>query len=835
MKRSWENDPNWTAAVEIACKISSFVNVIFTPSEFLNLSEKFAPLEFSWVIKREILAFCASKDSIHRIAPWLINSIPEEGYIWSNEVFVIGVTSPINIKVSDISKTHLISWENKVKLRNAGIATYKSSFKRLNYTAADCNERAQTKNQRILIIGASNMGNVGDDFLAEAISDALNNKNIQVFSSSPDLDPLDLAYFGGVVIGGGGLIYSSLDGGNDAQNFANYFKFGPIAASYGIPACFVGIGDQDHENGINKLPWVHEFALGAAPFFQFATTRDKPSARLMRRLGVPSVQASSDLVFSFNERAIKVNNPINCGNMRIALTGELFSYKGVKNCLEQFESCSTFLKLVGEDIDYLVMSDDDFEHANRCKSLLKYFGITLVIHDLRGYRFESVIYVFSSYSFVITTRFHGMVLSWMSETPVLAIDRLNGKKHRLVLENNLEEDIYISHKDSNSEEFIEKLKSRLNINQDIENRKEINTKLEGLSQMHYEKLNYFSKSIKFLSSSVHTKIPFTEDSFISITPSGPSVRLCWAASSANTENFGNLGDSLSAVMVAGLSGLPIEHVNFDADIGKLVGVGSIAHSIQKGKAVLWGPGVSIRSGILAENVRKTKYDVRATRGHISASHLRDFGIDVPKIYGDPVWFLPSIFYEEVEKKYELGVIPHIQDIQGFGPNAPPKSDSLRYFIEPKFEDKVTLINTWHEPTWDGIVAKLRQILSCKRILSQSFHGVVIAEAYGIPVLNYRHIPGKKTGLLRIDLNADCGTDPRIFEFYHSGIRDHFYMYSQRRTEYSEWDKIIENIDAYWNPFFYDPEPLLRSFPMPLAFNPMKEKIKNIGNIKKINF
>ena len=67
-------------------------------------------------------------------------------------------------------------------------------------------------------------------------------------------------------------------------------------------------------------------------------------------------------------------------------------------------------------------------------------------------------------------------------------------------------------------------------------------------------------------------------------------------------------------MVGALSGLPVRHVNFDAPGDKLVAVGSIAHAIRGGRAVLWGPGVSIRGGVLADNVKLTEYDVRALRG-----------------------------------------------------------------------------------------------------------------------------------------------------------------------------------------------------------------------------
>jgi len=250
---------------------------------------------------------------------------------------------------------------------------------------------------------------------------------------------------------------------------------------------------------------------------------------------------------------------------------------------------------------------------------------------------------------------------------------------------------------------------------------------------------------------------------------------------------------------------------------------------------VWGSGVSIRNGVLAQNVPQTQYDVRAIRGAISAQHFRDFGIAVPEIYGDPVWMLPSIFNEPVEQIYELGVIPHIQDVEQPHPDSPAKADSLRYIVDASAADQVVVINTWHEPTLEGLIKKLRLIRSCKRIVSQSFHGVVIAEAYGIPVLNFRQMPKAATGVLRIDLAQPCTTDPRIYEFYAGGPRSYFQMYNQRRDERSDWEQIIRCVDATWEPFRYDSTALIESFPLPLAYDPLRATAPDVPRLQSILF
>jgi pyruvyltransferase len=313
------------------------------------------------------------------------------------------------------------------------------------------------------------------------------------------------------------------------------------------------------------------------------------------------------------------------------------------------------------------------------------------------------------------------------------------------------------------------------------------------------------------------------------------IPLSWAASSADTKGFANLGDSLSAVMVAALSGRRVRHTAFDDNATKLVAVGSIGHAIKHGTAVVWGAGVSIRGGVLAESVPLTRYDVRAMRGRISAQHYRDFGIAVPDVFGDPVWLLPSILHEPVEKKYELGVIPHIRDVADHHPDAPARADSLRYVVDAADARDVVVINTWHEPTWEGLLAKVRLIRSCKRIASQSFHGVVIAETYGIPCLNFRYMPGTDNGPVRIDLRERCKTDPRVWEFYEAGSGIDFHTYSQHRDARTDWAAVMRAIDDYWAPFRFDAAPLVESFPLPLAYDPLRARVPALDNLKELRF
>ena len=189
----------------------------------------------------------------------------------------------------------------------------------------------------------------------------------------------------------------------------------------------------------------------------------------------------------------------------------------------------------------------------------------------------------------------------------------------------------------------------------------------------------------------------------------------------------------------------------------------------------------------------------------------------------------------MEKKYELGVIPHIRDVADHHPNAPARADSLRYFVDAADARDVAVINTWHEPTWEGLLAKINLIRSCKRIASQSFHGLVIAEAYGIPSLNFRYLVGADNGPVRVDLREGCKTDPRVWEFYEAGGGMDFHMYSQHRDARSDWQAVIRAIDDFWAPFRFDAAPLVEAFPLPLAYDPVHGRVPGFDNLKELRF
>lgn len=840
MKYGVPTDIFWRDAISVFDSFQSDRVLRLASSGLVEFSPDLFPLEFSWNLNECPFVFCASKDDVHRLAPWVFKSL-QLNYLWANEVFVIasvGASRDQQTQRFEFDAQHLSLWMKLVDVRHLGFATYRRHA--LTWHQTRVKKNTSDRPLQLLVVGASGMGNVGDDLLAVCLRDILERiGHVEVAFADPDIDVAYCRGFDVIIAGPGGILYADKDGVPEYNNLVNYLKFAFFCESIGAEFWLIGIGDQQ-SNPIEQMPaLVRLFWKGALARCNMATVRDHFSAALLRDGGVARVVVGQDMVFGLSEKVNAIPHPVQSGAARIALCGEWFAYGQLREISDQLCSAEGVNLTVGLDFQLLIFSEDDVSHVSRLTAQLRKVGHSVSVSDARHLSFERLCYLLKGCNLLVTTRFHAMVLAMLCKIKFLVADSRNGKKHRLLQQfPEYQSGCLVDETSGNlAKQSIDyQFLKRLTIGMvGLQADPHVTRQLVQSASVHeitlIEKIENMQENMSQSASVTKSHTP----DVVQVINGTPQVRLCWAASTPESEGYGNLGDSLSAAVVGALSGLQVTHTNFDAPGDKLVAVGSIAHSIRGGKAVLWGPGVSIRGGVLADNVPHTEYDVRAMRGEISASHLKGFGITVPEIYGDPVWLLPSIFNEPIEKKYELGVIPHILDIEGHGPDAPPKADSLRYVIPPELADQVVIINTWHVSTWEGIVEKLRMMLSCKRILSQSFHGVVIGETYKIPVMNFRHLPGRPAGVVNFSTAKDCTTDPRIYEFYKAAGVDTFPTYAQRRDKPSDWPEIIKAIDANWKPLVTDLQPLVDAFPLPLAYDPLRESCVNFDNLHQMRF
>lgn len=176
----------------------------------------------------------------------------------------------------------------------------------------------------------------------------------------------------------------------------------------------------------------------------------------------------------------------------------------------------------------------------------------------------------------------------------------------------------------------------------------------------------------------------------------------------------NFGDVISQQIVERIVGEPVRIYKKGQKIRekKLLAIGSLLYFALDGD-VLWGTGYNGK--VKNKNDFKfKKLDVRAIRGPLTRQFLKEnFNIDCPEIYGDPALLFPYFFPEFTRKenpKYDYIIIPHYSEEHLFLKN---EWDNVVYSTEP----------------WQEVLDK---ILDSRFVISSSLHGIIIAEAYGIP-------------------------------------------------------------------------------------------------------
>lgn len=176
----------------------------------------------------------------------------------------------------------------------------------------------------------------------------------------------------------------------------------------------------------------------------------------------------------------------------------------------------------------------------------------------------------------------------------------------------------------------------------------------------------------------------------------------------------NVGDTLTPHILKHFTeGIDFRLVRESAS-GKFIGVGSIMRVIQPGDTI-WGAGVMRVTDRFPQG---PQCNFLAVRGKLSKAILEKDGAEVPDTFGDPALLLPLMFKPEVTKTHKVGIIPHFVDTHLI---TQAKGDKLAEGDDWKLIDVFLDYQSF-----------ISEVLSCERIVSSSLHGIVIAEAYGIP-------------------------------------------------------------------------------------------------------
>ena len=179
------------------------------------------------------------------------------------------------------------------------------------------------------------------------------------------------------------------------------------------------------------------------------------------------------------------------------------------------------------------------------------------------------------------------------------------------------------------------------------------------------------------------------------------IDLCYYATS-------NFGDRVSPDIVRHVSKAEVPHTYTGP---KLLAVGSILHLATSGDT-LWGTGAMTPTP-WDQNVPEN-LTVAAVRGPLTRSVLMSYGIKCPKVYGDPGILLPRVFPVTRMSTFKLGILPHYIDRD--------KMEELRAYYPHAFVIDIT----------DPPHRVMECISMCDTLMSSSLHGLIAAEALGIP-------------------------------------------------------------------------------------------------------
>jgi pyruvyltransferase len=197
----------------------------------------------------------------------------------------------------------------------------------------------------------------------------------------------------------------------------------------------------------------------------------------------------------------------------------------------------------------------------------------------------------------------------------------------------------------------------------------------------------------------------TASAAVSSACSYPSVELVSWRPSTGARNFGDHLSRVVAAAVAAERGLTFE--DEVTEHRRLLAIGSILHLSATGDAI-WGTGINGK--IPLEEIKAERLAIYAVRGPKTAATLRELGFTVPEVFGDPALLVPRYFGKRftITTTRDYIFIPNLNDLQEhrFAPNL------------------VSPLMGWNRC--------IEEICRSKLVIASSLHGIILAEAFGIP-------------------------------------------------------------------------------------------------------
>lgn len=163
--------------------------------------------------------------------------------------------------------------------------------------------------------------------------------------------------------------------------------------------------------------------------------------------------------------------------------------------------------------------------------------------------------------------------------------------------------------------------------------------------------------------------------------------------------------------------------------------------------IIWGAGIDSESS----NLTIKPKEVLAVRGPLTRKKLLELNIECPEVYGDPALLIHKFYKPDITKEFKLGIIPHFSNLN---------DKCLTNLKNPHI--KILNLKQYNS-NWKNIID---DILKCEYIISESLHGIILAEQYNIPNIwiNIKDTKEKNKGIFKyLDFYESIGkTDIKNF-------------------------------------------------------------------------
>ena len=302
--------------------------------------------------------------------------------------------------------------------------------------------------------------------------------------------------------------------------------------------------------------------------------------------------------------------------------------------------------------------------------------------------------------------------------------------------------------------------------------------------------------------------------------SDEDVPLCWSGPENARRGVASaqFDDLLPPLIVAAMSGRPVRRAPLRSKEERLAAATTVGPNHMGAAIHFWGVGLEgdrqsrDRRPVGFRMPKHVEWVVHAIRGPFSAAMLREEGVTVPDVYGDPFWFAPRILrFNASPMRFELGVVPP----PGHRPiTALQRAANRRYEVPRELRNMVDVIDLECEQTSDSIASVARKLGRCKRLLVANPRLLTLGEALGVPVALIGRGSG---GVMRQRIDDDLLAIPALARDIYGGLNsDRLLMFRQLASETTNWETVIRDMDELWEPAPFDPWPLFQTFPMHIA-------------------